>query len=121
VGYFLLTGQPVFQAENLVELCQMQVDATPAPPSQRTRMPIPEELEAAILACLEKSRAKRPQTARELAQRIIRCAEATVWNVDEADAWWGRHERGQAGPGFTPPPPTSTRPNTDHMRTIDSL
>jgi hypothetical protein len=89
------------------------------PPSERTKVVVPAELEAAILACLEKSRAKRPQTARELAVRILRCAEAAAWNVDEADAWWGRHERGQAQPTLTS---TSqpTRPNSDHLQTIDN-
>jgi serine/threonine protein kinase len=119
VGYFLLTGQPVFSAESVVELCQMHVAAMPTPPSERARAPIPAELEGALLACLEKSRAKRPQTARELAVRILRCAEAAAWNVDEADAWWGRHERGQTQPTLTS---TSqpTRPNSDHMQTIDN-
>ena len=41
VGYFLLTGQPVFDAENVVELCQKHVAASPVPPSERTETPIP--------------------------------------------------------------------------------
>jgi serine/threonine protein kinase len=115
VAYFLLTGQPVFHAENVVELCQMHVASVPAPPSQRVGTPIPAELEGALLACLEKSRAKRPQTARELAARIARCVESTKWSLDEADAWWGRHERGQgqASPSITP------RPSSDYTQTID--
>ena len=72
VGYFLLTGQPVFEADNVVDLCQKHVATPPMPPSERTRTPIPAELEAALLACLEKSRAKRPQTARDLA--LLICA-----------------------------------------------
>jgi hypothetical protein len=59
-------------------------------------------LEAALLACLEKSRAKRPQTARDLSIQISRCPEALEWSIEDADAWWGRHERGQpAGPSET--------------------
>jgi len=113
VGYFLLTGQPVFGAESVIDLCQMHVASVPTPPSERTQTPIPAELEAALLACLEKSRAKRPQTARELSVRIMRCAEAAAWNVDEADAWWSRHERGQSQPGSPPP-------NGNYVQTIDS-
>ena len=64
------------------------------------RTPIPAELENALLACLEKSRAKRPQTARELALLISRCPEATQWSVEDADAWWGRHDRGQGVTGI---------------------
>jgi len=95
VGYFLLTGLPVFDAENVVDLCQKHVATPPVPPSQRTGTAIPAELESALLSCLEKSRAKRPQTARELAQLLSRAKEATAWSFEEADAWWGRHERGQ--------------------------
>jgi serine/threonine protein kinase len=126
VGYFLLTGQPVFEAENVLALCDMHVSRPPVPPSERARITLPAELEAAILACLEKQKAKRPQTARELAVRILKCAEAAAWNVDEADAWWGRHERGQSQSampfGHSSPNSSSgsTRPNSDHMQTIDN-
>jgi predicted Ser/Thr protein kinase len=118
VGYFLLTGQPVFQADSIIELCQKHVSAPATPPSERVRMPIPGPLESAILACLEKSRAKRPQTARDLAQLISRSPEASAWSIEDADAWWGRHERGQViatAPAATP----STRSSGDHALTID--
>jgi hypothetical protein len=85
----------VFEADNVVDLCQKHVATPPMPPSERLRAPIPAALESALLACLEKSRAKRPQTARDLAMLIARCPEATAWSIEEADAWWGRYERGQ--------------------------
>jgi hypothetical protein len=121
MGYFLLTGQPVFEADSVVDLCQKHVATTPVPPSERVRTPIPPELESAILACLEKSRAKRPQTARDLAALISRCSEAMAWSIEDSDAWWGRHERGQASgivsaPAAAPPHRTATR---GHDMTID--
>ncbi|MGE0610386.1 MAG: serine/threonine protein kinase [Pirellulales bacterium] len=94
VGYFLLTGKPVFEARSVVELCQKHVDAVPEPPSQRLGRPISAEVESALLACLDKSRAKRPQTARDLAQLLARSPAAGTWTVEQADVWWGRHERG---------------------------
>jgi serine/threonine protein kinase len=93
IGYFLLTGQPVFQSTSLVELCHQHVSSVPDSPAQRLGRPISSELESALLACLEKSRAKRPQTARDLAALLDRAATAGSWSLDEADAWWGRHER----------------------------
>lgn len=95
VGYFLLTGSPVFDAQDLRELCRMQTVENPQSPSARLGAPVPQELENALLACLEKSRSKRPQTARDLANLIRRCPASHDWTVDDADAWWGRHERGQ--------------------------
>jgi hypothetical protein len=119
VGYFLLTGQPVFDAENVVDLCQKHVAATPVPPSERTRTAIPPELESALLACLEKSRAKRPQTARDLAQLVSRCVEANQWSVEDADAWWGRHERGHASSAAHAPPPASPTASQTNNVTIE--
>jgi serine/threonine protein kinase len=120
VGYFLLTGSPVFEAETVIDLCEKHVNAPPVPPSERTTTPIPAALEAALLSCLEKSRAKRPQTARDLSILISRCPEALEWSIEDTDAWWGRHERGVI---LTSPPSVSTsNPRTaghSHDMTID--
>ncbi|MEM8946114.1 MAG: serine/threonine protein kinase [Planctomycetota bacterium] len=95
VGYFLLTGTPVFEADNLTKLCQLHISEPPQPPSQRLGKPVDPELENAILKCLEKDRSKRPQTSRDLATLLGKCASAHEWTLDKADAWWGQHERGQ--------------------------
>jgi hypothetical protein len=94
VGYFLMTGEPVFNAPTLVELCRMHVAEPPKPPSVRTGRAISAELENAVLACLEKSASRRPQTARDLALRLERCRERFLWTTDRADDWWDRHTRG---------------------------
>ncbi|WP_425619194.1 serine/threonine protein kinase [Anatilimnocola sp. NA78] len=130
VGYFLLTGQTVFNARTLSELCQQHVDMAPETPSQRSGRAISAELEHAILACLEKSRAKRPQTARDLAAMLDRVAISQAWTLDDAEAWWGRHERGESNaniaaaalPGATsnPPRPAGTGTVISGLdRTID--
>lgn len=102
VGYFLLTGQPLFSATSLAELCRMQIEVVPAPPSQRLGRPISSELEGAIMACLEKSRAKRPQTARELSSLLDQSPHAHAWSLAEAEAWWGRHERAKSAESGSP-------------------
>ena len=117
VGYFLLTGRPVFEAASIVELCNKHVSETPAPPSQRLGKSVPEDLENAILACLEKSRAKRPQTARELAQRLARCPAAGEWTLEDAEAWWARHDRG--GGAAKAPTAAETTLSRQYEATID--
>jgi predicted Ser/Thr protein kinase len=103
VGYYLLTGRAVFDATSIVELCKQHIEIVPVAPSQRLGKPVSAELEHALLACLEKSRNKGPATARDLAQLLARCPSAKSWPLDEAEAWWGRHERGQiAAPGMLP-------------------
>jgi serine/threonine protein kinase len=93
VGYFMVTGQTAFNAQNLGELCQQHLTAIPDSPSERLGRAISPELEHAILACLEKNRAKRPQTARDLAALLDRVT--ATWTLDDAEGWWSRHDRGQ--------------------------
>ncbi len=94
VAYFLLTGAPVFQAKTLGELCQAHIDAVPITPSARIGRTVDPDLEHAILMCLEKNRAKRPQTARELSAKLRRLCATDSWSIIDAEAWWSRHERG---------------------------
>jgi tRNA A-37 threonylcarbamoyl transferase component Bud32 len=113
VGYFLITGHPVFSATSLVDLCQQHVTALPIVPSERLGKHVSPELEAALLACLEKTRAKRPQTARDLATLLDRAPTAAAWTLDDAEAWWGRHERAQAASGTASSAPPSAPPAPD--------
>jgi serine/threonine protein kinase len=106
VGYFLLTGAPVFQATSFGDLCQQHVDAIPVSPSVRSGRSVSEDLEYAIMACLEKNRAKRPQTARDLANLLHRIAASDQWTIQDADAWWSRYERGVGVTGATLPAST---------------
>jgi serine/threonine protein kinase len=96
IGYFLLTGQPVFHAATFVELCQQHIVGVPESPSQRLGRAISPELESALMACLEKTRAKRPQTARDLANMLDRAPSSRSWSQEDSEAWWGRHERSRA-------------------------
>ncbi|XZE18475.1 serine/threonine protein kinase [Pirellulaceae bacterium SH449] len=93
VGYFLLTGQSLFQATSLGELFQQHIDSTPVPPSRRIKADINPQLEAAIMACLEKSRANRPQTAKDLTIKLERVPVTDDWCREKAEAWWLYHER----------------------------
>jgi len=108
VGYFLLTGQTVFEARTLSDLCQQHITAVPELPSQRLGRPISSGLEDALMACLEKNRAKRPQTARALFKMLETVEITDNWTSDEAEAWWGRHERKTSKPLPAITPPTST-------------
>jgi len=92
VGYFLLTGKPVFDAQSLSSLCEQHLTAVPSSPSETLGRNVSEALEHAILACLEKSRAKRPQTARDLSAMLGRVEHP--WSLDDAETWWSRRERG---------------------------
>lgn len=90
VGYWLLTGKPVFSSTNAVGLLVDHAREAPRPPSERTDRPIPSDLERVILRCLEKEPAARYQTAAELDLALARCASATAWLRSDALSWWRR-------------------------------
>jgi serine/threonine-protein kinase len=91
VTYWLLTGQLVFTGETPMQLLMQHAQAVPKPPSERTELPIPKELDAIVLACLAKNPSDRPQTARELARRLEEVPIAVEWTPERARAWWETH------------------------------
>jgi tRNA A-37 threonylcarbamoyl transferase component Bud32 len=91
VGYFLLTGTPVFDSRNVVGILQKHVMEPPEPPSKRLRKPVSPELEAILLKCLAKEPPSRPQSANELAEGLAACSVASSWTFKEAGEWWGKH------------------------------
>ncbi|NNK48399.1 MAG: serine/threonine protein kinase, partial [Gemmatimonadetes bacterium] len=90
VAYWLLTGQPVFAGDTPVATLLKHVQEEPLPPSRRTELEIPADLEAVILACLAKDPAARPQTAAELDERLDACA-GEAWTRERAEEWWNLH------------------------------
>jgi eukaryotic-like serine/threonine-protein kinase len=89
-GYFLLTGELVFEADNVLRMIGQHLRAEPIPPSIRSGRPIPEQLERLILACLAKEPAGRPASAAELAHSLA-AIELAPWSPEEAQAWWEAH------------------------------
>ena len=75
VGYYLLTGLHVFGGSTLIELCSQHLYEVPVAPSQRSARPIPEALEAIVLACLAKSPSARPASAAALQSALLACSE----------------------------------------------
>ncbi|MBL8816687.1 MAG: serine/threonine protein kinase [Planctomyces sp.] len=94
VGYFLLTGQPVFNADTVVGILQQHISAMPLPPSIRLGKPITEELESAIIACLSKNPSDRPESMRFLADMLLQAPTSQSWTREEGERWWSRIQRG---------------------------
>jgi serine/threonine-protein kinase len=88
VGYYLLTGTTVFDADDPIEMCQRHVDTPPVPVSARTNAAIPDGLEALIMQCLAKERDGRPKSARAMRDTLTELGEATPWDEAEARRWW---------------------------------
>jgi serine/threonine-protein kinase len=98
VAYFLLTGQLVFEADTPMKMLMQHVHARPVPPSQRTELRIPRELDDLVMACLEKDPAARPQNAEELFRMACGCKTCETWGQANARTWWQTHLPDLTGP-----------------------
>jgi eukaryotic-like serine/threonine-protein kinase len=109
VGYWLLTGKRVFEAETRHDMLVMHAHQKPVTPSARVGRPIHAGLEALIMACLEKNPDRRPQTARELSEGLAALDFDPPWTSERAALWWKRYR--PLEPEETPrPAPVSDAP-----------
>lgn len=99
VAYFLLTGQHVFEAATVLEVCSRHMLEVPVPPSRRLGKSLPADLEAIVLSCLAKDREDRPASAAILRTSLLACADAAHVDQPAARAWWRSH---RASPSNSP-------------------
>jgi serine/threonine-protein kinase len=102
LAYWLLTGTRVFEADTTVALLMHHLKSEPAPPSARTELPIPDELDQLVLSCLSKDPEDRPASARDLADRLRRVPVAAAWSEERAREWWALHQPPEPGSGAHP-------------------
>jgi hypothetical protein len=90
VAYYLLAGREVFDGQSIVEVCSQHLHQKPSPLSE-LGIAIPAELEAIVLACLEKDPERRPQSAAALRQQLEAC-RVEPWGAEDARVWWLEHQ-----------------------------
>jgi hypothetical protein len=117
VGYFLLTGHPVFSGQNVVDVCMQHFNAAPVRPSVRLGRPIAADLEEVLLKCLAKKVADRPENARELLAELDACAAAGDWTQADAERWWKEHAPARE-PG---PMVAAAESRTEHNRLLTTF
>jgi serine/threonine protein kinase len=96
VGYFLVTGNVLFDCLTLGEVLMHQVKDLPVRPSERLGKPVSPDLEELLMRCLAKKPASRPATARELDDALARCRNAADWTRELADEWWRKFAAAQS-------------------------
>ncbi|QEG41729.1 serine/threonine protein kinase [Roseimaritima ulvae] len=88
VGYYLLSGHHLFDADAPVDICMLQVGQMPPRPSKRLGRELPEDLQDLLMACLQKSVNDRPQSIAQVLEGLQRCGSNGQWSIDDAEHWW---------------------------------
>ena len=91
VGYWLLTGKLVFEEETFVATMLAHAQKPPIPPSRRTEIEIPAQLEKLVMWCLEKEPHHRPSSAGDLRRAITQTGLVDSWSPERAEKWWKLH------------------------------
>lgn len=91
VGFYLLTGRFVFEADSPVEMIMHHVQSPPVGPSEVTELAVPNALEEALLACLAKDRKDRPANAEALREMLLSISVERHWSNARARSWWQSH------------------------------
>ena len=91
VGYWLLTGQYVFPRKRTMAVALDHVTTPPQPPSRRSELSIPAELDRIILKCLAKQPEDRFGSAMELEEALSTGVASNGWDRRHAEEWWKSH------------------------------
>jgi serine/threonine-protein kinase len=91
VAYWLLTGKLVFEGETPMAIVVEHVRSDPEPPSTRTELPVPPELDAVILRCLAKKPEDRFASMRELSRALAAVPLDPPWSEQNSEEWWQLH------------------------------
>lgn len=93
VGYWLLTGQLVFDEDAPMGMVLAHAKKQPVAPSERAGIPVPAAFEKLLMQCLAKEPDERPSSAWELREKLWALEQSfeTPWTQARAQAWWKKH------------------------------
>jgi serine/threonine-protein kinase len=114
VLYEALTGRPAFKAETVPQVCAMIASDDPPPPSS-LRSSVPEDLERAILACLDKKPDRRStlaELARVLVQHAPERARVSLERIEAVAGPGPQRSRASIHKADSTPPPRRSRPES---------
>jgi serine/threonine protein kinase len=107
VGYFLVTGEGLFDAQTVGEVMIHQVKDMPLRPSERSGKLVSPDLEALLMRCLAKNPDARPATVREFDDALAGCQTSADWTREMASEWWRKFAAVQSDKTIVTPPSTS--------------
>jgi serine/threonine-protein kinase len=89
VGYFLLSGRPPFENDNLVRTMMAHV-RDEVRPLREVVPEVPCDLSDVLEQCLQKDRLARFRDVGQLRSALSRCKSANDWSLQRAKGWWMR-------------------------------
>ena len=99
VGYYLLTGRPLFDSDDGLPLIHRILTEVPPPVSERSSRAIPAALEGLLARCLDKDVDRRPQSIQEVAKALHAMDESRSWTPESGALY--------QEPVLAPPPPSA--------------
>jgi serine/threonine-protein kinase len=87
VGYFLITGRPVFTHQSPVKLLFAHANE-PVAPLRDFEPRVPDDVERIVLRCLAKRPEDRFDSVEALADALDGCRSAGTWTQSRAFQWW---------------------------------
>lgn len=118
VGFFLLTGQPVFSGSSDAEVMDHHIHTDPPSASELAGSSIPEALSIILLRCLAKAPATRFASASDLRTALENVRMEDPWTAIEAGTWWRLYE--QVKRSESHPPESETRTMSIALESRDS-
>ncbi|MBL8137158.1 MAG: serine/threonine protein kinase [Acidobacteria bacterium] len=91
VAYFLLTGVSPFGELAPAAAMRAHLHEQPLSLGATASGVVPPGLDVLVLDCLAKDRARRPQTAEVLSQRLATAVNGATWTGQAAKTWWLQH------------------------------
>ena len=91
VGYWLLTGRLVFEADTPVKMMLQHIQKEPEPASRYAEVEVSPELDRLLLRCLAKNPAERPGDTLTLASSLAEVPVRESWTKERAEQWWSAH------------------------------
>jgi tRNA A-37 threonylcarbamoyl transferase component Bud32 len=91
VAYYLLTGEPPFKGQSVVQLLIAHASGNVEPPSTLNK-DVPEDLGRVVLQCLAKRPEDRYSDAASFSKALRACQCAGDWTDERAAAWWEQHK-----------------------------
>ena len=87
VGFFALTGRPVFEGQSVGQLIAAHL-TQPPPDLIEVRSDVPRDLAEVVYRCLAKKPADRFADVSELERALASCECAAEWSEVAAASWW---------------------------------